>query len=392
MKRNVLYILALVVVAALVTVGCTSAPTTPNGQTTTQKSQDEIVLGFIGPLTGDAAPYGVAERNVVEMAVKELNANGGINGKPVRVIYEDDKCSGKDSTLAAQKLVNVNNVKLILGGVCSGETLAAAPITEQNKVILFSAFSSSPEVTHAGDYVFRTSPSDADAGVTAAKFLIQDGRKRIAFVTENTDYSVAFAKVARDYLKSQGIELVADEFFNSESKDYRAQLTKVKSANPDTILLMPQSGVSGGLLVKQATELGIDAQIYASNPVFLNKETYDLAGDSINGIEYFDAPGITSEKALAFLDAYTKLYGEPPHDWEVAARRDTFDITVDAIKACGDVVDPDCIKTYLYNMPLYDGLSGSFSFDENGDVAGMTYIAHKIVDAANQKTVVVPMN
>ena len=102
-----------------------------------------IMIGFIGPLTGDAAAYGEPERDVVALAVEEINAAGGINGRQISVIYEDGKCDGTASASAAQKLVNVDKVKVIIGGFCSGETLGAAPIAEQNKVILISPSSTS---------------------------------------------------------------------------------------------------------------------------------------------------------------------------------------------------------------------------------------------------------
>ena len=108
-------------------------------------STDPTKIGFIGPLTGDAAVYGELLRNVIQLAVNEINAAGGIGGRQIEMIYEDGKCNGKDGANAMQKLVNVDQVKIVIGGFCSSESLAAAPIAMNNKVLLFSPGSSSPE-------------------------------------------------------------------------------------------------------------------------------------------------------------------------------------------------------------------------------------------------------
>jgi len=151
-------------------------------------SGEPIKIGYIGPLTGGAAAYGETEKNVIELALKEINDGGELIRK-LEVIYEDGKCDGKDAATAAQKLINIDKVKIILGGGCSAETLGAAPLAEASKVILFSAFSSNPFIGQSGDYVFRNCPSDSDFGKADADFIASQGIKRAATITENTDYS-----------------------------------------------------------------------------------------------------------------------------------------------------------------------------------------------------------
>ena len=119
-----------------------------------------IKIGFIGPLTGEASPYGVDTLNGAKLAVDEINEAGGVNGRMIEIIAEDGRCTGTDAASAAQKLVNVDKVVAIVGGQCSGETLAAAPIAESAKVVMISPVSSSPDVTAAGDFIFRDYPSD----------------------------------------------------------------------------------------------------------------------------------------------------------------------------------------------------------------------------------------
>ena len=204
MNQSTKWIVGVIVVVAVVAVGyfVSKGPSEP-------VSTEPIKIGF-----GDAATYGVDEKNATALAVEEINNAGGIKGRSLEVIYEDGKCSGKDAATAAQKLINIDGVKIILGGACSGETLSIAPIAEQNKIIIFSAFSSSPDITKAGDYIFRNSPSDLDVAKGYAQFIVsRGGYKNIAIISENTDYAGGVKKVFNEEIARLGGKIVADEVF-----------------------------------------------------------------------------------------------------------------------------------------------------------------------------------
>ena len=163
------------------------------------KDTSDLIIGYIGPLSGDGAAYGETERNATQMAVEDINSTGGINGRMLKVIYEDGKCNGKDATTALQKLISVDRVSVVLGGTCSAETLAMVPIATQNKVLLLSGFSSNPQLTGASLYFLRNSPKDTDvakldAEVIAAKY------KKVALISENTDYSLGVRKIGRAHV------------------------------------------------------------------------------------------------------------------------------------------------------------------------------------------------
>ncbi|MBI1934526.1 ABC transporter substrate-binding protein, partial [Candidatus Peregrinibacteria bacterium] len=159
--------------------------------TACKASGDTIKIGFIGPLTGDAAALGKDILNGTQIAVEEVNANGGINGKQVQIITEDGRCSGSDATNAAQKLINIDHVVAIVGGSCSSETLAAAAVAESAKTIVMSPSASSPDITQAGEYIFRVYPSDAYKTTAIVKLFQERKYKKIALITENNDYAVA---------------------------------------------------------------------------------------------------------------------------------------------------------------------------------------------------------
>src|SRR3989344_222432 len=206
------------------------------------KFQGSYKIGVMLPLTGDAAAVGLPEQRGIKIAIDEMNAKGGVNGRKLEAIYEDSKCNAKDGNAAAQKLVNVDKVKVIVGGVCSGATLGASPITEENKVILISPSATSPDITNAGDFVFRVAPSDAYAGIVTSDYAFNDLKtKKAALITETTDYAQGLRRVFKENFAKLGGEIVADETYNPEDTDFRTQVTKVKAASPEVIYLIPQA-------------------------------------------------------------------------------------------------------------------------------------------------------
>src|SRR3989338_8967946 len=159
-----------VVALAVVIIIVALARTPSGGPGSGALPQGSVKIGVVVPLTGNKAAYGIPLRRAAELALEEINMGGGIAGKPLEAVWEDGKCEAKDATAAAQKLINVDGVKIIFGGVCSSETLAMAPLTEAAKVLVVSPSATSPDITAAGDYIFRTAPSDAAAGSVAAEY------------------------------------------------------------------------------------------------------------------------------------------------------------------------------------------------------------------------------
>jgi branched-chain amino acid transport system substrate-binding protein len=211
---------------------------------------DVIKIGFISPLTGNAGAYGQDMKTGVAQYFKE---HPTIAGKPVEMIWEDGKCNGQDAASAAQKLVNIDKVQVIIGGTCSGETLAMAPIVEQAKVAILSPGSSSPEVTTAGDYVFRVYPSDAQVGATLVDDVESQGYKKVAMLTEQTDYAQGYRGAVKARMeKYPKMTLVVDEAYAVDNTDFRTILTKVKDSGADVIISVSQTPVGHGFTVKQA--------------------------------------------------------------------------------------------------------------------------------------------
>lgn len=384
--KNAKYIIGLFLVVSFVfLIGCTQT-----ANVVKEQAKEPIKVGFISCLTGDAAIIGAEEKNGVELAVEEINKAGGVNGRLLQIIYEDGKCNGKEAATVTQKLVNIDGVKAILGGGCSSETLGAAPITEENKVILLSAFSSSPDITNAGDYVFRTCPADTDPKVIGGLIPYIAENKRIAIISENSDYSVGIKQGLKEQLASYNTEIVSDELFTPGEKDFRTYLTKIKGKNPDALFVnVATSASAAGMIVKQASDLGLNAKLYG-NFVLIGPEAIEQAGQLLEGAMAFDAPLLDSSnpKAASFMANYKAKYGEPFSFWDAGARYDTVYILKNALEACGE--DTDCIKNYFYNMDWYTGTIGKIKFDENGDVIGIEGAVKTLVDGKpvviNEKT------
>lgn len=339
-----------------------------------------IKIGFIGPLTGAGAVYGVGEKNATELAVEEINQQGGVKGRVLQAVYEDGKCDGKEAATAAQKLINIDGVKIILGGLCSAETLGAAPIAETNKVILLSAFSSSPNITEAGDYIFRAVLSDTDPAVIGPIIPYLKQQKSIAIITENSDYSMG----VRQALKEQLSNIVDDEVFAPTEKDFKTYLTKIKQKTPEALFINAGTGAEvSGLIVKQAKELGLSAKLYG-NFLLVGPESIKIAGNLLEGAIAYDAPLLNEDnsKAKVFMQDYKTKFSEPASFWDAGARYDTVYIVKSALEKCGE--DTDCIKNYFYTMDWYDGVVGRFKFDENGDVIGIKCVAKQIIDGEPQ--------
>src|SRR3989344_6023695 len=242
-----------------------------------------IKLGVLLPLTGDAAQYGESESRAIQVAVEEINNAGGVKGRQLEIVTEDGKCDPQAAGTAAQKLVNIDKVKIIIGGACSGETLAAAEITEPAEVILISPSASSPKVTEAGDFVFRTYPSDALAGRIAAKYAYEKLNVRKAAVfTELTDYSQGLREVYKEAFADLGGQIVSDETYNTGDVDFRTQILKIKNSRPDVVYIVPQSPTTGLAIIQQLRENRVTAK-FTTAEVLLDRQVVGENKETLEG-------------------------------------------------------------------------------------------------------------
>ena len=310
-----------------------------------------IKLGWMGPLTGDAASYGLSIKKGVDLALKDSGL------KNVKIIYEDSVCEGKEAVSAITKLINIDGVIAVIGDVCSGATLAAAPIAEENGIVMISSSSTSPDITNAGDYIFRTIPTDALQGKFAADVMFSEGNERLAILYGNEDYGVGFNSVLVREFRGTSI---SSEAFERGSVDVRAQLTKIKEGEPDAIFIISNSPDSAVAALRQIRELGIKAKIYGSEG--LKSKDILEAGAAAEGLKVTVPTSPTQE----FIDAHIQEYGEEPGPFAAQAY-DAFNSLAMAIKQGATTSDE--IKDFLYDLE-FEGVSGNINFDSDGDVFG----------------------
>ncbi|MDD5193241.1 MAG: ABC transporter substrate-binding protein [Candidatus Nanoarchaeia archaeon] len=348
------------------------------GKAVTGSEKEPIKIGSIGPLTGDVSSIGLNEKAAIELAVDEINSKGGISGRKIQVIYEDGKCSAKDGSNAANKLMNIDNVVAIIGGTCSSETIASAPIAEETKTVMISPCSSSPKITEIGDYIFRDYPSDSYQGAEAANFIYNNlGKKKVAVLYVLSDWGVGIQQVFEPKFKDLGGEIVASEGYEQTTKDLRTQLTKIKQANPDVIYFLGYTEASA-IGLKQIKELGINAEIVGGD-AWDDKVIFEKAGDAAEGIIFFIpyAP-LTSE----FKESMKEKLGSNEITICSSQAYDGVYLLKQVIEKVG--TDPTKIKDELYKIKDYPGVSGTISFDSNGDLEKAQY-AIKVVRNGNSQ-------
>ena len=315
--------------------------------------ENAVKIGFMAPLTGDAASYGNSIKRGVDLALEDSRLEN------VKVIYEDSGCEGKATASSAQKLINIDKVIAIVGEVCSGATLAAAPIAEAGKVVMISSSSTSPKITESGDYIFRTVPSDALQGDFAGKLIYEKGFKKLAILYPDEDYGVGLEQVLRETFIELGGQLAASEAFERGSTDMRTQLTKIKSQNPDAIYIISNSPDSAVAVLKQIKELRIKSALFGSE---------GLKGPEVAGTSAAEGLIITSVSAgtSAFAAKHKAFYGEEPGPFAAQAY-DAFTAIAKALEKGAKTGEE--IKEQLY-ITGFSGASGLIKFDGNGDIAG----------------------
>lgn len=361
MKKIFIWVVVILLLIGGITVFSNKSRPTETGS---------VKIGFIGPLTGDGAPYGEAARGGLQIAAGQINNAGGIRDRKINVIYEDGKCNNKDAASAAQKLINIDKVKIIIGGLCSGETLAIAPIAEAAKVILFSPGSSAPAITNSGDYVFRNHVSDNYGGEFLANIVSKD-HSRVAIFSESTDYSQGLRQAFKEELSTSP---VFDEAFQSSVKDFRSMLAKAKIANPDVIVIIAQVGGNAAKIAKQSRELGLSQPFYSA---YLAGPEYLTGGKAVEGTIMIDDVSLINAKGEKLLSAYKERFGsEPTYVVYAGGAYDAMYVLAEAIDKVKE--EPDKIRDYLYALRNFDGALGSYHFDSNGDVVGLSLTIKKV--------------
>ena len=332
--------------------------------TQTKKEPEEIKIGAIFALTGDAAMYGESAKNGLELAIEELNKK--LLDKKITVVYEDNQGDPSKAVSSFQKLAYVDKVKYIIGPLGTPEVLAVAPIAEKKKIIILTPTSSGPQLTQAGDYIFRNCMSDLIEGAALAEFVFKELKTRTAGILYiNNDYGIGLRDAFKKKFDILGGVILAEESFRKGDTDFRTQLLKIKFKNPRVLLLTGYAEM--GRILKQARELGIEIQVVSTSN-FEMPEILEIAGNAAENIYYtYQGFDIESEEEVVkkFTNSYRAKYNKDP-DIFAALTYDAMKILAKAIERGG--TDVENVKKELYGIKNFIGVTGKTSFDKNGDV------------------------
>ncbi|RJP45956.1 ABC transporter substrate-binding protein, partial [Candidatus Parcubacteria bacterium] len=336
-------------------------------------SGDVVKIGFIGPLSGDAAAYGEEMQKVLRYRLAEINAE---RGTKFEVAYEDGKCSGSDSVSAFQKLTDIDGVKIIIGGACSSETLGIAPLTKDGRTLVVSALSSNPAIEGASPWVFSTSYTDQVIGETLAQAM--STFSKVAIISEQNDYNIGVKTVwERKIAEYPDVRVVANEVFPKGGSDFRNLLAKVRQAAPEAVFLNPNVGVTANNLLRQLAEMK-DWTGYklVSQIAYLADDTRTAVGDFAEGMTIVDAPNLTDPAFLAYKAEIEKTEGPVPNlgNYYTASTIDTVDILTSLIRELGNDhnVVRDALASRTFRGYLGEIYFGGRSFKQGSE--GAVYV------------------
>lgn len=321
-----------------------------------------VKIGGVAPLSGAVAVYGVECKNGIDLAVSEINAAGGINGQQVQFICEDDEGDAAKSVNAYKKLVTRDRVRIIIGSLTSGCTIAITKQAQAQKVIQIAPAATAPAITDAGNYIFRTCFIDPFQGKVGGKFAFSNLNTKNAAVLYDigNDYSVGLTENFEKKFTEEGGEIVAKESYQSGDKDFNAQLTKIKNANPDVVYLPDYYGTVA-LIAKQLRAQGITCA--AVGPDGWDGIANGAGAELLNG--YYSnhyALDANDEKGQKFYAAYKERFGTAPTSF-AALSYDSVFMLKDAIAKAG-TADPEKVRDALAATDG-DYITGHITFDEH---------------------------
>ena len=360
MKRQLLIALSVLLVTALF-IGCTG----PGAG-----SDDEIRIGVNYELSGRVATYGQSSVDGIELAIKQVNEAGGIDGKKITLIKYDNKSEPQEATTLANKLIEQDKVVAILGPATSGSFMSQIPVAEKSKVPVASGSATADEVTvdESGvkEYAFRICFNDSYQGTGMATYALNNlsKTKAVIIMDNSSDYGKGLAENFEKTFTEGGGTIVAKESFVKGDTDFNAILTSIRSEDFDVIFL-PGYYEEAGLIIKQARDLGIDVPILGADG-FDSPDLVKLAGeDALNDIYFSNHYSSLDEDPLVvqFIEDFNEEYGREPDAFN-ALGYDLAMFVVDGLKRAGKV-DREALKDALASTEDFAGVTGSFSIDEN---------------------------
>ena len=352
MRRLAFFALIAAVIAATAACGGEKAP------------QDQgIKVGFYGALTGPTATFALSGKNGTLLAAEEFNRAGGVLGKQMQVVSEDDRGEASEAASAVSKLITRDHVVAIIGEQASSRTLAAAPIAQSYGVPMISPTSTNVEVTKKGDYIFRACFIDAYQGQAVASFARKDRKARTAaiLIDSRSDYSVGLGEAFRKAFEALGGRITSELKYAEGDSDFSAQLTAIRPDQPD-VLFIPGYYTDAGLIARQARSLGLTATLLGADG-WDSPKLVEIGGAAMDGA-FFSNHYSVNDPAPAvrrFVETYKARYGAEP-DSIAAASYDSMRLLADAITRAGST-EGRRVRDALASTKDFPGVTGMITMD-----------------------------
>jgi branched-chain amino acid transport system substrate-binding protein len=333
----------------------------PGREAQTADTTGDIPVGVYGALTGDQAAFGTSTVNGVKLAADEINAAGGILGRKIRLVIEDDQGRAEAAASVVTKLITANDVIALIGENSSNQSLAAAPIAQSNGVPMISPSSTNPAVTEKGEYIFRVCFTDPYQGKALASFVRRELKLDTAaiLVDKKNDYSVGLAGVFRREFEAAGGKIVGEQSYSGGDSEFRPQLTTIRAAKPQA-LFIPGFYTEVGQIAIQARDLGLNVPLVGGDG-WDSPAVIEIGGKSIEGSYFSDHyfVGDTRSVVQTFVNEYRKRHGRNP-EATAALGYDALKIFAEAVRRANGL-DRKAIRDQIAATRDYQGVSGTIT-------------------------------
>jgi branched-chain amino acid transport system substrate-binding protein len=360
-KKKLLAVVSLLLIVMMAVTGCGSSSSSTSG---TADTKGPIKIGFLGAKTGNVAMYGLNTMKGLNMAVAEINGSGGLLGRQVEILSEDNAGDKAQALNITKKYVTQDKVAAIIGDPTTGITKVAGQVANENKTVIMSAGSTGTQVVEIGPYVFRDTLLDTVAAPATAKYMVQEkGWKNVALITsKNNDYSVSLSAIFKKAVQDAGGTIITEEFMNDKDTDFSGIVTNIKSKKPD-VLLFSGYYTEGALIMKKVREVGMKDIVMVGGDGLQGEDFMKIGKEAVEGsVSYAGfSPEQPTEKTKKFIDSFkAKNNGEEP-DLFAAQGYDALMLIAQAIKDANSA-DPSVFKDKLAATKAYEGVSGTITF------------------------------
>ncbi|HEV7242594.1 MAG TPA: ABC transporter substrate-binding protein [Thermoanaerobaculia bacterium] len=349
-------IVRLLLAGTLIVMACS-----PGREAQTADATGDIPVGVYAALTGGEAAFGTATVNGVKIAADEINAAGGVLGRQIRLVIEDDQGRAEEAASVVTKLIAASNVEALIGENSSSQSLAAAPIAQTSGVPMISPSSTNPKVTEKGEYIFRVCFTDPLQGKALAAFVRNELKLDTAaiLVDKKTDYSVGLAGVFRKEFEGAGGKIVAEQSYSGGDTEFRPQLTTIRAASPQA-LFIPGFYTEVGQIAIQARDLGLTVPLVGGDG-WDSAAVIEIGGKAIEGSYFSDHyfVGDTRPVVQKFVAEYRKRHGKNP-EANAALGYDALYIWANAAKRA-NTLDRKTVRDQIAATKDYEGVAGTIT-------------------------------